>query len=41
MSADTQPEIANSIVANGIRTNYHDVGSGAPLVLIHGSGPGV
>ena len=35
------PEIANSIVAAGIRTNYHDQGSGAPVLLIHGSGPGV
>ncbi len=36
-----QPEIAKSVKAGGVRTNYHDVGSGAPLVLIHGSGPGV
>ena len=35
------PEIARSIVADGIRTNYHDVGSGHPLLMIHGSGPGV
>lgn len=35
------PEIANTILAAGIRTNYHDVGSGFPLLLIHGSGPGV
>jgi 2-hydroxymuconate-semialdehyde hydrolase len=35
------PEIAHSIVADGIRTNYHDVGSGHPLLMIHGSGPGV
>ncbi len=35
------PEIAHSILAAGIRTNYHDVGSGPPVVLIHGSGPGV
>ena len=37
----TSPEIANSIVAAGLRTNYHDQGSGAPVLLIHGSGPGV
>lgn len=37
----SNPEIARSIVAAGIRTNYHDVGSGHPLLLIHGSGPGV
>lgn len=35
------PEIARSIVAGGIRTNYHDAGAGAPVLLIHGSGPGV
>nr|AAG17130.1 hypothetical CdoFa [Comamonas sp. JS765] len=35
------PEVAHSIVAAGIRTNYHDVGSGDPVLLIHGSGPGV
>ena len=35
------PEIGRSIVAAGIRTNYHDVGDGFPLLMIHGSGPGV
>ena len=37
----TSPEIGRRIVAAGIETNYHDVGSGAPVLLIHGSGPGV
>jgi 2-hydroxymuconate-semialdehyde hydrolase len=37
----TNPEIAHSITAAGIRTNYHDLGSGSPVLLIHGSGPGV
>lgn len=37
----TNPEIANSLQAAGITTNYHDVGSGDPVLLIHGSGPGV
>lgn len=41
MSTASNPEIAHSIVANGIRTNYHDVGTGFPVLLIHGSGPGV
>ena len=41
MGGAHNPEIANSIVANGIKTNYHDVGSGKPVLLIHGSGPGV
>ncbi|MDY0329152.1 MAG: alpha/beta fold hydrolase [Thiomonas sp.] len=40
-TAVANPEIARSLVAAGIRTNYHDVGSGPPLLLIHGSGPGV
>lgn len=35
------PEIAKSIVVDGIKTNYHDVGDGRPVLLIHGSGPGV
>jgi 2-hydroxymuconate-semialdehyde hydrolase len=37
----SNPEIAKSVVAAGIRTNLHDMGSGAPVLLIHGSGPGV
>jgi 2-hydroxymuconate-semialdehyde hydrolase len=41
MTMTTSPEIANSILAGGIQTNYHDVGSGAPVLMIHGSGPGV
>lgn len=35
------PEIAKSINAAGVMTNYHDYGSGEPVLLIHGSGPGV
>jgi 2-hydroxymuconate-semialdehyde hydrolase len=37
----SNPEIAQSVIAAGIRTNVHDVGSGSPAMLIHGSGPGV
>ena len=37
----SNPEIATSVVAAGIRTNVHDIGSGPPLLMIHGSGPGV
>ncbi|TAJ20366.1 MAG: alpha/beta fold hydrolase [Rugosibacter sp.] len=37
----SNPEIGLSIVANGIATNYHDQGSGEPVLMIHGSGPGV
>ena len=39
--SQTNPEIANSITAAGIQTNYHDVGQGDAVLLIHGSGPGV
>lgn len=41
MSTHENPEIGASIDAGGIRTNYHDLGEGPPLVMIHGSGPGV
>lgn len=37
----SNPEIANSIRAAGIETNYHDVGEGPVALFIHGSGPGV
>lgn len=37
----TNPEIGRSLSAAGIQTNLHDVGQGSPLLLIHGSGPGV
>ncbi|WP_334046575.1 alpha/beta fold hydrolase [Burkholderia cepacia] len=37
----SNPEIGRRIVAGGIDTNYHDVGDGPPVLLIHGSGPGV
>ena len=37
----SNPEIANSISAAGIQTNYHDLGSGPAALFIHGSGPGV
>lgn len=41
MTTATQPEIGQTITANGIATNYLEAGSGRPLVYIHGSGPGV
>ena len=41
VKTSTNPEIGESIDVNGIATNYHDVGSGSPVLLIHGSGPGV
>lgn len=37
------PEVGLSVDINGVATNYHDIGtgSGPPLLLLHGSGPGV
>jgi pimeloyl-ACP methyl ester carboxylesterase len=38
------PEIGSTVVAAGIATNYHRAGSAGqrpPVVLLHGSGPGV
>jgi pimeloyl-ACP methyl ester carboxylesterase len=36
-----RPEIGDTIDAAGIATNYLHAGDGAPVVLLHGSGPGV
>ena len=38
---NTSAEIGLSVNAGAITTNYHDRGTGAPVVLLHGSGPGV
>ena len=38
---EQSPEVGKSIVAAGLRTNYHDQGRGFPVLMIHGSGPGV
>lgn len=35
------PELGQFIDVGGVATNVHDRGSGFPLVLLHGSGPGV
>ena len=40
-SAIQSAEIGQSILSGGIAVNYHDHGSGFPVVMIHGSGPGV
>ncbi|HOA51584.1 MAG TPA: alpha/beta fold hydrolase, partial [Thermogutta sp.] len=40
MTSDN-PEIGRHLATGDIVTNYHDLGSGAPLLLLHGSGPGV
>jgi len=39
--AMANPEVGNTINAGGVATNYHDAGKGSPVLLIHGSGPGV
>src|ERR1700733_15349177 len=41
MTTGENPEIGATADANGIKTNYLEAGSGSPVVLIHGSGPGV
>ncbi len=42
MTTTQKPEIGESVLANGIRTNYLEGGSGdTNVVMIHGSGPGV
>jgi pimeloyl-ACP methyl ester carboxylesterase len=41
MTTDENPEIGATADANGIKTNYLEAGTGDPVVLIHGSGPGV
>jgi 2-hydroxymuconate-semialdehyde hydrolase len=35
------PEIGTTVDVGGVATNYHQVGTGEPVVLVHGSGPGV
>lgn len=41
MSETDRPEIGGTADAGGVKTNYLEAGSGPPVVLIHGSGPGV
>ncbi len=41
MTTGQNPEIGATADANGIKTNYLEAGTGDPVVLIHGSGPGV
>jgi pimeloyl-ACP methyl ester carboxylesterase len=40
-TTDDRPEVGATVDAAGIGTNYLEAGSGDPVVLIHGSGPGV
>lgn len=37
----SRPEVGASVRAHGIGTNYLEAGAGEPVVLVHGSGPGV
>ena len=42
----TKPEIGQYVTTGAVRTNYHDLGAttaqiASPLLLLHGSGPGV
>src|ERR1700748_2598218 len=41
MTTGENPEIGATADAGGIKTNYLEAGEGPPVVLIHGSGPGV
>jgi 2-hydroxymuconate-semialdehyde hydrolase len=41
MNTPVNPEIGQSIQTGAIVTNYHDIGAGDPVLLLHGSGPGV
>jgi pimeloyl-ACP methyl ester carboxylesterase len=41
MTTGENPEIGATADADGIKTNYLEAGTGDPVVLIHGSGPGV
>ncbi|WP_297838544.1 alpha/beta hydrolase [Pseudomonas sp.] len=41
MNNQQNPEIGQSIQTGSVTTNFHDVGSGEPILLLHGSGPGV
>jgi 2-hydroxy-6-oxo-octa-2,4-dienoate hydrolase len=40
-TAIKHPAIGKSVVAAGIETNYHELGAGRPVILLHGSGMGV
>ena len=41
MGDTERPEIGSLADAAGIKTNYLEAGEGPPVVLVHGSGPGV
>ena len=37
----TNPELGQTVEVAGARVNYLEAGGGAPVILLHGSGPGV
>lgn len=41
MNGAANPEVGHTLDVGGYATNYHDLGSGAPVLMLHGSGPGV
>lgn len=41
MAEGHRPEIGAAVDASGVKTNYLEAGDGPPVVLVHGSGPGV
>jgi len=41
MTTATDLRTGTFVTAGGISTHYHDAGNGDPVVLLHGSGPGV
>jgi 4,5:9,10-diseco-3-hydroxy-5,9,17-trioxoandrosta-1(10),2-diene-4-oate hydrolase len=40
MTASSIPEARYAEIEPGVSIHYHDVGAGAPVVFLHGSGPG-
>jgi len=41
VTAATDRQAGGFVTAGGIATHYHDTGQGDPVILLHGSGPGV
>ena len=41
MTTESNPEIGLRLRTGSFDTNYHDVGTGEPVLLLHGSGAGV
>jgi pimeloyl-ACP methyl ester carboxylesterase len=41
MTSTTSLEMGEYVDVSGMSTHYHDIGEGKPVLLLHGSGPGV